>query len=139
MVLIRVLSVMSFAVFSVAAVSHRSSQLIPTSRVDLRETWGGVCQDCKVDNTGPCVGTTCVDQKNGTWVKKVGTLISPIWCFNVAAGARGSDCSDSNPMDCMSESVCTDKACNNCGAAVGKDSRKTKCTLSGTLCNGPGG
>jgi len=124
-------------VFILSALALPAPEMVPAVKADLSVVVGGACQDCKYDNTGPCVGTTCVAQGNGTWLKKVGTLVTPIWCFNVGAGEAGAtSCSDTLPMNCRNESTCTDAACTNCGAAVGKDPRDTKCTLGSYLCKG---
>lgn len=109
------------------------------SLVDLQGAFGGACQDCMYDPGGPCVGTTCVPLEADAWSKIVGTLVTPIWCFDVGAGEAGAtSCSDTLPMPCKTESVCSDAACNNCGPAIDTDPRDTKCTLGSTLCRGPG-
>ncbi len=114
-----------------------SKSVVHASRSDLVQVVGGACQDCQVDNTGPCVINTCVKQKDGTYLKTVGTMVSPMKCINVGAGEPGTTtCSSTIPKDCKNESTCTDAACTNCGAQTGKDPRDTKCTLGTYLCTG---
>lgn len=115
-------------------------QLASAHPADLQAAWGGACQDCMYDNTGPCVGTTCEPQGSGVWLKVVGTLVTPIWCFDVGPGEPGAHCEATLPMACKTQSTCTDAACNNCSNPASQlPPVKTKCTLSGTLCTGQGG
>ena len=123
-----------FAVMFIGA--SLSSPMSPPLAVadwgEVQATVGGACEDCETDNRGPCVGTTCTANGNGTFTKKVGTLASPIYCI-VARPVGVDKCTASNPKPCTNTYTCTDAACTNCGAATPANVT-TKCALSGTLC-----
>lgn len=121
-------------VFLWPAFAATSQSLTTADSHEVQAAIGGACEDCEHDNTGPCVGTTCTANGNGTWTKKVGTLATPHKC--VPGRPVGVDgCKSTLPTPCSNSYTCTDAACTNCGAAAANPPTvTTKCALSGTLC-----
>jgi hypothetical protein len=116
--------------------------VLPALDRDVAAAVGGACQDCQVDNTGPCVGAdTCVaGATKGTWTKTVKTNVTPAFCINVAAGAPGTTtCKSDTPKGCEKTQTCTaivDGKCTNCGASTEVNKKDTNCTLGAYLCKG---
>lgn len=115
-----------------------TTKLERAERVDLASVTGGQCQDCGPSGA-TCAGTTCTKQNDGTFLQKVGTLITPLGCANVAKGVQGyTKCQPIVPMACFNCSTCSgidnNGNCTGCGAAGAcnpPNTQPTQCTTTG--------
>jgi hypothetical protein len=132
---------LSFCVAVAFTLQFAGNEIAVATEPELAGVVGGACYKAVQDddNCGTENQSTCVDNQNGTYYKKVGTAQGEISCGHAAEGSQGrGGCTADTPKTCFTTYTCSDPACTSCGSSSTTTSVNSNATLSGSECTGSG-